>query len=222
MFRVVVLVLACLLQRKLVTTEGHRGTNRHVFYAVQMDGGIKAARALADQHGLEFIQRVSACLKPLLLSPHMSLKFTFAKSGSWDFFEELPKCWLHFPIWGISDFHQITAAFLNISYLINTVGRPQRVTHTYEKTHRKEHTHTYTHTLVYARAKFLYVESAAVECLWRWLGLYLFAWVLICHAEIFPFVRRLDVIYPHQYFKGYFGCWAWKCVSSLKKCSRLQ
>ncbi|XP_033497135.2 proprotein convertase subtilisin/kexin type 4-like [Epinephelus lanceolatus] len=60
MFRAVVLVLACLLQRKLVTTEGHRGTNRHVFYAVQMDGGIKAARALADQHRLEFVQRVGS------------------------------------------------------------------------------------------------------------------------------------------------------------------
>lgn len=60
MFSAVVLVLGCLLQRKLVTTEGHRGTNRHVFYAVQMDGGARAARALAEEHGLEFIQRVGS------------------------------------------------------------------------------------------------------------------------------------------------------------------
>ncbi|XP_059195886.1 neuroendocrine convertase 2-like [Centropristis striata] len=60
MFSAVVLLLGCLLQRKLVTTEGHRGTNRHVFYAVQMDGGIRAARALAKQHGLEFIQQVGS------------------------------------------------------------------------------------------------------------------------------------------------------------------
>ncbi|KAF1387434.1 hypothetical protein PFLUV_G00078650 [Perca fluviatilis] len=60
MFSAVVLVLCCLLQMKLVTTEGHRGTNRHVFYAVQMDGGISAARALAEQHGLEFIQQVGS------------------------------------------------------------------------------------------------------------------------------------------------------------------
>ncbi|XP_078109837.1 neuroendocrine convertase 2-like isoform X2 [Sander vitreus] len=60
MFSAVVLVLGCLLQMKLVTTEGHRGTNRHVFYAVQMDGGISAARALAKQHGLEFIQQVGS------------------------------------------------------------------------------------------------------------------------------------------------------------------
>lgn len=67
MFSAVLLVVGILLQRKLVTTEGHSGTNRHVYYAVQMDGGIRAARALAKQHGLEFIQRVSARLKPLLL-----------------------------------------------------------------------------------------------------------------------------------------------------------
>ncbi|KAM9352880.1 neuroendocrine convertase 1-like [Symphorus nematophorus] len=60
MFSAVVLVLGCLLQRKQVTTEGHRGTNRHVFYAVQMDGGIKAATTLAEQHGLKFIQRVGS------------------------------------------------------------------------------------------------------------------------------------------------------------------
>ncbi|XP_067458445.1 neuroendocrine convertase 1-like [Thunnus thynnus] len=60
MFSAVVLVVGCLLQGTLATTEGHRGTNRHVFYAVEMDGGIKAARALAEQHGLEFIQRVGS------------------------------------------------------------------------------------------------------------------------------------------------------------------
>ncbi|XP_027142876.1 proprotein convertase subtilisin/kexin type 4 isoform X2 [Larimichthys crocea] len=60
MFSAVVLVLGCLLQMKLVTTEGHRGTNRHVFYAVQMDGGVRAARGLVEQHGLEFIQRVGS------------------------------------------------------------------------------------------------------------------------------------------------------------------
>lgn len=74
MFGAVVLVLGCLLQRKLVTTEGHSGTNRHVFYAVQMDGGISAARALAEQLRLEFIQRVSACFNPLSLPPPVGLQ----------------------------------------------------------------------------------------------------------------------------------------------------
>ncbi|XP_045901133.1 furin-like protease kpc-1 [Micropterus dolomieu] len=60
MFSAVLLVVGILLQRKLVTTEGHSGTNRHVYYAVQKDGGIRAARALAKQHGLEFIQRVGS------------------------------------------------------------------------------------------------------------------------------------------------------------------
>ncbi|XP_039974572.1 furin-like protease kpc-1 [Xiphias gladius] len=60
MFSAVFLVVGCLLQRKVVTTEGHRGTNRYVFYAVHMDGGIRSARALAEQHGLEFIQRVGS------------------------------------------------------------------------------------------------------------------------------------------------------------------
>ncbi|XP_039868909.1 neuroendocrine convertase 1-like isoform X2 [Simochromis diagramma] len=60
MFTAFVLVLGCLLQRNLVTTEGHRGTNCLIFYAVQMDGGTRAAKALAEQHGLEFVQRVGS------------------------------------------------------------------------------------------------------------------------------------------------------------------
>lgn len=68
MFSALVLVFGCLLQRKPVTTEGHHGTNRHIFYAVQMDRGIRGARVLAQQHGLEFIQRVSALLSPCGLS----------------------------------------------------------------------------------------------------------------------------------------------------------
>lgn len=64
MFSTFLLVCGCLLQRKLVTTEGHRGTSRHVFYAVEMDGGIRAAEDLAEQHGLEFIQQVG-CLEGL-------------------------------------------------------------------------------------------------------------------------------------------------------------
>lgn len=68
MFSALVLVFGCLLQRKPVTTEGHHGTNRHIFYAVQMDRGVRGARVLAQQHGLEFIQRVSAFFSPCGLS----------------------------------------------------------------------------------------------------------------------------------------------------------
>lgn len=68
MFSALVLVFGCLLQRRPVTTEGHHGTNRYIFYAVQMDRGVRGARALAQQHGLEFIQRVSAFLSPCRLS----------------------------------------------------------------------------------------------------------------------------------------------------------
>ncbi|XP_070690897.1 proprotein convertase subtilisin/kexin type 4-like [Pempheris klunzingeri] len=60
MFSAVVLVLGCVLQRRLVTTEGHHGPNRYEFYAVQMDGGIRAAREMAKQQGLEFIQQVGS------------------------------------------------------------------------------------------------------------------------------------------------------------------
>ncbi|MED6252448.1 hypothetical protein ATANTOWER_011901, partial [Ataeniobius toweri] len=57
MFSASLLVCCLLLQRNLATTEGHHGTNRHVFYAIQMKGGTETVRALAEQHGLEFIQR---------------------------------------------------------------------------------------------------------------------------------------------------------------------
>lgn len=71
MFSAVVLLLSSLLQRQLVTTQGHPGTNCYVFNAVHMDGGIRAVRALAKQHGLEFIQQVSARLNP----PHVYLNW---------------------------------------------------------------------------------------------------------------------------------------------------
>lgn len=72
MFSAALLVVGCLLlQRNPVTTEGHRGTNRHVFYALRVDGGPAAARALAEQHGLEFILRVSACLRDPFFCLHM-------------------------------------------------------------------------------------------------------------------------------------------------------
>ncbi|XP_013878840.1 furin-like protease kpc-1 [Austrofundulus limnaeus] len=60
MFSALVLLCCCLLQSKHATTEGHCETNRHVFYVVQMDGGTRAVRALAEQHRLEFIQRVGS------------------------------------------------------------------------------------------------------------------------------------------------------------------
>ncbi|MEQ2166278.1 hypothetical protein GOODEAATRI_026232, partial [Goodea atripinnis] len=71
MFSASLLVCCLLLQRNLATTEGHHGTNRHVFYAIQMKGGTETVRALAEQHELEFIQRVSACLKLLSFPPPM-------------------------------------------------------------------------------------------------------------------------------------------------------
>ena len=61
MFNTIVLPFICMLQLQLVATEGQRGTNRPVFYAVEMDGGVRAARDLAEHHGLEFISRVSPC-----------------------------------------------------------------------------------------------------------------------------------------------------------------
>ncbi|XP_047216991.1 furin-like protease kpc-1 [Girardinichthys multiradiatus] len=60
MFSASLLVCCLLLQRNLATTEGHHGTNRHIFYAIQMKGGTETVRALAEQHGLEFIQRVGS------------------------------------------------------------------------------------------------------------------------------------------------------------------
>ncbi|KAM6967622.1 proprotein convertase subtilisin/kexin type 4-like [Aplochiton taeniatus] len=60
MYKVIegLLVLVGVLQWPSLTTRGQPGTNRQVFYAVEMDGGVRAARALAEQHGLEFISRI--------------------------------------------------------------------------------------------------------------------------------------------------------------------
>lgn len=52
-----------MLQWREAATEGQRGTDSSVFYAVEMEGGVGAAQSLAKQHGLQFISRVSAYLK---------------------------------------------------------------------------------------------------------------------------------------------------------------
>ncbi|XP_076135534.1 neuroendocrine convertase 1-like [Alosa pseudoharengus] len=53
-----VLTLFWMLQWRYVTTGGQGGTEANVFYAVEMEGGIQAVQALAEQHGLRFISRV--------------------------------------------------------------------------------------------------------------------------------------------------------------------
>lgn len=64
---IVLLTVCCLLQWLLATTGGQPGTKPH-FYAVEMDGGATDARALAEQHGLQFISQVSAYLKPTFIT----------------------------------------------------------------------------------------------------------------------------------------------------------
>lgn len=93
------LLLGCLLQRRLVTTEGHHGTNRQVFYVVQMDGGDTAAKALAEQHRLQLIQQVSACFKTPGITPTLlaviSKSRGFKKAqyiAIFDFFFKLQQC----------------------------------------------------------------------------------------------------------------------------------
>ncbi|XP_030641192.1 neuroendocrine convertase 1-like [Chanos chanos] len=53
-----VLIVSCLLHWRIAATGGQRGAEAHVFYAVEMEGGSQAARALAEQHGLQFISRI--------------------------------------------------------------------------------------------------------------------------------------------------------------------
>ena len=80
MNRPAVLTLFWMLQWRYVTTGGQRGTDANVFYAVEVEGGIRAVRALADQHGLRFISRVSAYFKRPLLLPPIDPQFSFFKS----------------------------------------------------------------------------------------------------------------------------------------------
>ncbi|MFT7800399.1 PC3-like endoprotease variant B [Arapaima gigas] len=47
-----------MLQWQFAGTWGQQSTIRQVFYAVEMEGGIMAARALAQRHGLHFISRM--------------------------------------------------------------------------------------------------------------------------------------------------------------------
>lgn len=65
---IVLLTVCCLLQWPLATTGRQPGTKHHFFYAVEMDGGTRAAQALAEQHGLQFISQVSAYLKPAFIT----------------------------------------------------------------------------------------------------------------------------------------------------------
>ncbi|XP_036395461.1 PC3-like endoprotease variant B [Megalops cyprinoides] len=55
----VLLVTVCyMLQWQLAATGEQRDAEVQVFYAVEMEGGTTAARALAEKHGLQFISRV--------------------------------------------------------------------------------------------------------------------------------------------------------------------
>lgn len=113
MFSASLLVCCFLLQRNLATTEGHHGTNCHVFYAIQMKGGTKAVRALAEQYGLEFIQRVSACLKLLLCPQHMGLQswgFFFPSSSSF-FFKSCQSADFYFLLEGYLTFIKLQQHF---------------------------------------------------------------------------------------------------------------
>lgn len=88
---------------------------------VQMDGGIRGAGAAAKQRGLEFKQWVGALFNNSCCNVHLwyfnshfpkfIYLFIFLKL-------KLPKRRLLFPTRGRPAFHQITAACLNISYLI--------------------------------------------------------------------------------------------------------
>lgn len=80
MGRPAVLALLWMLQWHHATTGGQRGTEANVFYALEMEGGIQAVRALAEQHGLQFISRVSAYFKQPLLLPPIDPQFSFFKS----------------------------------------------------------------------------------------------------------------------------------------------
>ncbi|KAE8288433.1 PC3-like endoprotease variant A [Larimichthys crocea] len=114
MFSAVVLVLGCLLQMKLVTTEGHRGTNRHVFYAVQMDGGVRAARGLVEQHGLEFIQR-SETPPPRRSALMGTMSPGTASHGEWD---ERAKNGIEIEVGSLEDVYTLR----------DSRGRPDRAT----------------------------------------------------------------------------------------------
>ncbi|XP_017538629.1 PC3-like endoprotease variant B [Pygocentrus nattereri] len=56
--RPAVLTALCLLRWFYLATGGQRWTNTHVFYAVELEGGSRAAGALAQKHGLRFISRI--------------------------------------------------------------------------------------------------------------------------------------------------------------------
>ncbi|MBN3319532.1 NECA endoprotease, partial [Atractosteus spatula] len=45
-------------QWQTVATRGQNSIKSHIFYAVEMEGGSPAARALAKQHGLQFISKI--------------------------------------------------------------------------------------------------------------------------------------------------------------------
>lgn len=70
-----VLTLFWMLQWHFVATGGQRGTEASVFYAVEMKGGIQAVRAMAEQHGLQFISRVGD------LEAHFTLRDDLQRSN---------------------------------------------------------------------------------------------------------------------------------------------
>ncbi|XP_051780696.1 neuroendocrine convertase 1-like [Erpetoichthys calabaricus] len=52
------LLMFCMQQYISASSREQASTNAHIFYAVEMEGGTDAARALAKQHGLQFISKI--------------------------------------------------------------------------------------------------------------------------------------------------------------------
>ncbi|XP_072525112.1 PC3-like endoprotease variant B [Salminus brasiliensis] len=62
------LTVLCVLRWFCLATGGQRQADTHIFYAVELEGGSRAARALAQKHGLRFISRIGN------LEGHFTLK----------------------------------------------------------------------------------------------------------------------------------------------------
>lgn len=105
-----------------------------------VENDIKAARAWTEQHGPEFIQRVRAHFKSLLILLPTGLRHYTYQFWLISFLKKQKNCWLLSPVWGYLSFielHQHLWIFYiwSKSTAASTTASPHRDTHRYKNRH---------------------------------------------------------------------------------------
>lgn len=111
-----------------------------------MDRGTRAVKALAEQHRLEFIQRVSACLKLLLLPPPMGMQLQNPVTEGFFLLRLFKSC-------QSADFYFLLERYLTFIKLQQHFW----IFHIWSKPHREAHTHMRSYIICSQKRRLMHM-----------------------------------------------------------------